>query len=312
MNNLVKNDIPVIDDLQNTKNLCQMLVNTPYYARLGSDGIFAIIETAKSLNIDPKLALGGSLYYVKGKVEMSSRLMNSMIRAQKHSITMDLKSNDTICILHGKRADNGDTWTESFSMEEANKAGLINTTVWKNFARDMLFARALSRLARRLFPDIIGNVYVEGEISFDPNIMDRTDTHRKSSLCSVDKANIYNQGYKSFEVSINDVPKKKIFKEKIFFDPNFQETEEDFLQGDLNTHPSKEEIDALESLIGDDNEYRQKVMRFLQNNCEIFSLYDMPKEIYDKVYVRALKNKQEREEEKIEPPKAPEEPKGDV
>lgn len=294
MNNLVKNEIPVIDDLQNTKNLCQMLVKTPYYARLGSDGIFAIIETAKSLKIDPKLALGGSLYYVKGKVEMSSRLMNSMIRAQKHSITMDPKSDDTICILHGKRADNGDTWTESFSLEEAKKAGLIHTMVWKNFSRDMLFARALSRLARRLFPDIIGNVYVEGEIAFDPNIMDRTDTHRKRSVCGADETNMYNQGYKNFEVSINDALKKEIFKKKISFDPSCPQTEEDSLQEELNSSPSKEEIDALDALIGDDDAYRSKVMRFLQKQCEISSFYDMSKEIYDKVYMRALKNKQER------------------
>jgi hypothetical protein len=29
----------------------------------------------------------------------------------------------------------------------------------------MLFARALSRLARQLYPDVIGNCYVEGEIA---------------------------------------------------------------------------------------------------------------------------------------------------
>lgn len=311
MNNLVKNDIPVIDDLQNTKNLCQLLVNTPYYTRLGMDGIFAIIETAKSLKIDPKLALGGGLYYVKGKVEMSSRLMNSMIRSQKHSITMDPKSDDTICILHGKRADNGDTWTESFSLAEAEKANL-KSDAWKNFSHDMLFARALSRLARRLFPDIIGNVYVEGEISFDPNITDKTDTYKKNFLYGADKANVYSQGYKNFEVSINDIPKKSIFKERIFFDPNFQQTEEDFLQGESNTYPSKEEIDELDSLIGNDDEYRQKVLRFLEKNCEIYSFYDMPKEIYDKVYARVLKNNQERKKIKIEPPKAPEDPKGDA
>jgi hypothetical protein len=101
---------------------------------------------------------------------MSARMMNSRIREKKHSITKDRKSDDEICILHGKRADNGDTWTESFSIQDAQKAGLDKNLVWRNFARDMLFARALSRLARQLFPDVIGNVYVEGEISLDPNI----------------------------------------------------------------------------------------------------------------------------------------------
>lgn len=234
-------------DIQNTRQLCQMLMQTPYYAKMGLEGAFAIVETAKSLNIDLRLALGGGLYYVKGKVEMSARLMNSLIRSQKHSITQDKKSNDTVCILHGKRADNGDTWTESFSIEEAKRAGLVNNMVWKNFTKDMLFARALSRLARQLFPDVIGNVYIEGEISFDSNIAAK-------------------------EAASPSMQNKK-----------------------LPTKISNEEIAALESLIGNDDNYRQKVLSFLENNNLGCSFQDMPKEIYDKVYARALKNKQEHE-----------------
>lgn len=239
-------------DIQNTRQLCQMLMQTPYYAKMGIEGAFAIVETAKSLNIDLRLALGGGLYYVKGKVEMSARLMNSLIRSQKHSITQDKRSNDTVCILHGKRADNGDTWTESFSIEEAKRAGLVNNMVWKNFTKDMLFARALSRLARQLFPDVIGNAYVEGEISFDSNIFD-------SNIAAKEAAS-----------------------------PSMQNKK-------LPTNLSNEEIAALESLIGNDDNYRQKVLCFLENNNLGRSFQDMPKEIYDKVYARALKNKQERE-----------------
>ena len=171
MNNLITDENS--QKLASLQSLCSQLLRTPHYAKLGSEGIFAVVSAASTLGLDPFTALDGGLYYVKGKVEMSARTMNSLIRSQKHSITKDKKSDDTICILHGKRADTGDTWTESFSMVEAAKAGLDKNPVWKNFTRDMLFARALSRLARQLFPDIIGNVYVEGEISYDPNIQEK-------------------------------------------------------------------------------------------------------------------------------------------
>lgn len=168
-------------DLKETQSLCELLLQTSHYEKLGRAGIFAIIQTAKSLGIDPRLAIGGGLYFVKGKVEMSSRMMAALIRAKKHSITRDSKSDDTICILHGKRSDTNDCWTESFSMEEAKKAGLLIKKLdkntgreidgpWNLFPRDMLYARALSRLARQLFPDVIGNCYVENEIALDPNI----------------------------------------------------------------------------------------------------------------------------------------------
>ena len=160
-----------ITDFKDTQTLCELLLKTPHFSKIGAEGIFAIIETAKSLDIDPRIALSGGLYYTKGKVEMSARMMSALIRAKKHSISKDPTSNETICILHGKRADNGDVWTVSFSIDEAKKAGLVRpNSPWTNFPSDMLYARALSRLARQLFTDIIGNCYVEGEISLDPNV----------------------------------------------------------------------------------------------------------------------------------------------
>lgn len=161
-------------DLDNTKEMCLKLMESPHYKKMGGEGIFAIVETAKSLGIDPRQALSGGLYYVKGKVEMSARMMNTLIRSKKHSVSRDSRSNENICILHGKRADNGDIWSASFSLEEARRAGLLANSVWKLYPEDMLFARALSRLARQLFPDIIGNCYVEGEISQAKEIVEES------------------------------------------------------------------------------------------------------------------------------------------
>jgi hypothetical protein len=48
----------------------------------------------------------------------------------------------------------------------------------------MCFARALSRLARRLFPDVIGMSYVEGEISTERSKEDK----ETSSLCNQEES----------------------------------------------------------------------------------------------------------------------------
>lgn len=151
-------------------SLTDMLFKTPHYSKLGIEGIYAIVSAARVLDIDPFTALDGGMYFVKGKVEMTARLMNAKIRQHKHSITQDKRSDSTICILHGKRSDTGDTLSASFTIEEARHAGLLRSVPWQNYPVDMLFARALSRLARRLFPDVIGNTYVQGEISCDPYI----------------------------------------------------------------------------------------------------------------------------------------------
>ena len=41
---------------------------------------------------------------------------------------------------------------------------------WSKYPSDMLYARTLSRLARRLFPDVIGCAYVEGEIGGEAKV----------------------------------------------------------------------------------------------------------------------------------------------
>lgn len=153
----------VLNELEQSKKLCSMLMQTPHYAKLGEVGIFTIIQKAKSAGLNVLEALNGGMYFINGKVELTSNTMNYLIRSKGHSISKDPKSDKNVCILNGKRVDNGDTWTISYSVEDAKKAGIYRNS-WEKYPEDMLFARALSRLARQLFPDVIKGCYVEGEI----------------------------------------------------------------------------------------------------------------------------------------------------
>jgi hypothetical protein len=150
-------------ELEETQKLCAQLMKTPHYARMGEVGIYTIVQKARSIGLSPMEALNGGVYFVQGKVELSSNTMNYLIRRAGHSIVKDEASTDDCCILRGKRADNGDTWTASFSVAEAKKAGIYKG-VWEKYTSDMLFARALTRLGRQLFPDVLKGCYVEGEI----------------------------------------------------------------------------------------------------------------------------------------------------
>lgn len=147
-------EIDSLTDISNTQKLCAMLLKTKHYQKMGEEGIFAIVTKAKSIGIDPIEALNGSFYFVSGRVGMSTEMMASLIRQKGHSITKDPKSNNEVCILHGKRGDNGDTWTISFSMQDARNAGLAKN-MYDKYPATMLYNRAMSTLARQLFPDII-------------------------------------------------------------------------------------------------------------------------------------------------------------
>lgn len=156
--------VPTNTDFQILQTIARTASSSGLYTNSGNEQkIFLILLAAQELGIKPMLALNGGIWNIQGKIEISARLMNCMIRRAGHSISVK-ELNGKICILEGKRADNGDTCISQFTIEEASRAGLTNRDVWKKYTEDMLYARAMSRLARRLFSDVIGMAYVEGEI----------------------------------------------------------------------------------------------------------------------------------------------------
>jgi len=159
-------NIPTDHELTVYNTMAKQAVQSKFYRRLGDENaVMMIMLSARELGIPAMQALNGGLHMIEGKVEISARMMSALIRKAGHSLQIK-RSDEEECCLVGKRADNGDTATVSFSIEQARKAGLIKSGGgWVKWAEDMLFARALSRLARQLFSDVVGVGYVEGEIS---------------------------------------------------------------------------------------------------------------------------------------------------
>ena len=238
-------------DIQNTQKVCNLLMQSPHYKRMGAEGVFAIVEKAKSIGVSPMDALNGGMYFMRGRVEMSSALMNQLIRQHKHSISKDRKSSDEICILHGKRADNGDTWVESFSMEEAKRASLTNNSSWKMYPKDMLFARALSRLARQLFPDIIKGCYIQGEISMGTSITEEVPPLNNSNLTVLGKTE-----------SLKEI------------------------NSDLKPDISDEEFKTLNEWLGNNDKLRNNILACIKKE-NIEDLRYIPRKFYDLALQRA-------------------------
>jgi len=157
--------VPMEHELTVYNTMAQRAVASKMYRNIGDDAaVMTIMLSARELGISPMTAINGGLNIIQGRVEISARMMNALIRRAGHSIQC-IESSDNVCRLKGKRRDTGDEEEASFSIEEAKRAGLIKPGGgWTKYPSDMLYARALSRLARRLFSDVIGCAYVEGEI----------------------------------------------------------------------------------------------------------------------------------------------------
>ena len=263
-----KNDDFNLSSIEEMNKMTVELMKTPHYARMGNAGIFAIMTMAKSVGADPIRCLNGGMYYINGKIEMDGRMMMSMIRQSGHSVTKDKRSDGTICILHGKRADTNDTWTESFSLDDAKQAGLLGTATWKKYTKDMLQWRALSRLARYLFPDVIGGCYVQGEIS-DSNLHAYVDPQKQNQYAQdIAKSCAYTSSY----------------VEKT---PEIQHVEETI---------SAEQAQKIEELLSADQEYFGIMKKYMKNNygSESFELFPLKK------YQKLIENIESRKQKSIQ------------
>lgn len=152
--------------------ISKQAVESKLYKNVGDQaGIMMVMLAARELGIPPMLALSGGIRNIQGNLEISARMMNALMRRAGISITIK-ESTDSRCVLTGKRTD-GDIATVSYTIEEAQKAGLIKAGGnWTKIPKDMCFARAISRLARQIAPDVIGGCYVEGEIKATENEID--------------------------------------------------------------------------------------------------------------------------------------------
>ena len=101
---------------------------------------------------------------VDGKPTLSGGAMLGLIRQAGHSVS--IQHGDGECVVRGKRADNGDTLETCFTMKEAAQAGLSKRRAWVQYPQDMLQWRAISRLARGLFSDVLlGVAYTPDEVA---------------------------------------------------------------------------------------------------------------------------------------------------
>ena len=156
-------------ELELVTDQIRMIKDTPQVPlsyRGDMQAIFAVWRQGRAVGIDLMEALQ-QIYVVNGKPCMSALLMVALARRQGHSI--EGESEPGKVTLNGTRADNGDTWSVTWTLEDAKHVGLTKKENWKLYPDDMLWARAASSLCRKLFGDVLmGLAYTPEELEPSP------------------------------------------------------------------------------------------------------------------------------------------------
>ena len=156
-------DIPMMVPGTNidVKELGKLLVQSGYFqdTRQISQAVVKVL-LGQELGIPPVTSMMG-VYIVDGKPTLSSGLMASTIIRSGRYLYRILEHTDEVCKLEFFAVDTKTKTRESlgvsaFTIADANKAGLTKKDNWKNYGRNMLFARALSNGAKWYCPDVFG------------------------------------------------------------------------------------------------------------------------------------------------------------
>lgn len=147
-------------------SLAQKIAKTefvPKGLRDKPDAVMAAVLFGHEHDLGPMQALQ-HIHVVDGKTGCSAELMRAMVARAGHTVRFVEYGADKVT-LQGRRSDNGDEMSITWTMEDAQRAQLTGKDPWKKYPRTMLANRATSELCRMLFPDVIlGLDYVAEEI----------------------------------------------------------------------------------------------------------------------------------------------------
>lgn len=132
---------------------------------------FVKIQAGQEIGIAPFQAMSG-IHIIQGKPTVGAGIMASKVKGSGKYDYKVLQQDETACILEffeGKTS----LGKSSFTLEDAKKAGTQNIG---KFARNMLFARAISNGVKWFTPDVfLGPVYVPEEMGgIEPQTEDIT------------------------------------------------------------------------------------------------------------------------------------------
>lgn len=119
------------------------------------------------LGLPPFASMTG-ISIIQGKPVLGANLIATLVKNDPRYDYRPVEHTDTACVIEWK--ENGKIVGESsFNWDEAQRAGLTGKDNWRKYPSDMLFARAISRGARRFAPGIFGGspIYTPDELGAD-------------------------------------------------------------------------------------------------------------------------------------------------
>lgn len=97
------------------------------------------------------------IHVIDGRPGMAAELMRALVFQHGHEIWIE-ESSSSRCTVGGKRRDSTRETRVTWTIEDANRAGLKDRKNWRAYPDAMLLARATAKLCRAVFPDVLAGL----------------------------------------------------------------------------------------------------------------------------------------------------------
>ena len=158
--------------LKEAKGFANMLADSgllPAQLRNKPADVLVIMLTGHRYGLDPMQSIN-SIDVIFGKPVLSSDLMRSLCQASPVCEYFRLLESTASGATYEAKRRGEPPVKMSFTVEDAKRAGLYDKkdSLWHKYPADMCRHRCKARLAREVFGDVVGGLYVSGELDESP------------------------------------------------------------------------------------------------------------------------------------------------
>ena len=128
------------------------------------EAVLAAVLTGHELGLGPMQALA-KIHVIEGRPALAAELMRAIVLRAGHELYI-AESTNTKATIAGQRLGDSREVRITWPMDDAKRAKLDGTDVWRKYPRAMLLARATGELVRGTFPDVLAGItYTPEELS---------------------------------------------------------------------------------------------------------------------------------------------------
>jgi len=168
----------------NTLSLIQMLAPSfhacRWYGLSSAEQAIVLMTKAVELSI-PYTAAFDFFDLIENKPTLKPKGALALIYRSRLVDVLSIEQLPDRCTIVMRRRDQDITYTSTFTIEDAKRAGLIKVdkegAAWNKWLPDMLYNRALGKCCRVIAPDVLGGLYLTSDFQEQaalPEIVDVT------------------------------------------------------------------------------------------------------------------------------------------